>query len=57
MIYVYDELTKQNLYINKYHVIFITSIESFKKYELHLTDGSKVRVDYSAVNKIRKRLL
>lgn len=57
MIYVYDELTKQNLYINKYHVIFITSIESFKKYELHLTDVSKVRVDYSAVNKIRKRLL
>nr|DAF53335.1 MAG TPA: hypothetical protein [Siphoviridae sp. ctHjK2] len=57
MIYVYDELTKQGVYINKNHVVFAIPIETRGKYELYLTNDDKARVDYDAFERFRKRLL
>ena len=57
MIYVYDELTKQGVYINKNHVIYAIPIKTLEKYELYLTNDDKVLVDYDTFERFRKRLL
>lgn len=57
MIFVYDELTKQGVYINKNHVVFAIPIETREKYDLYLTSDDKVRVDHDTFERIRKWLL
>ena len=56
MIFVYDELTKQGVYINKNHVVYAIPIGTCEKHDLYLTSDSIVRVDNDTFERIRKWL-
>lgn len=56
MIYIYDRLSNQFLYINKNHIIHASEWVGTKIYKVYLTNGRKLLVDDYYFNKILKEM-
>lgn len=42
------------LWINKRHIIMVSTIIPFERYEVHLTNGIKIIVNYESFSEIKR---
>ena len=56
MIYIYDELSNQFLYVNKNHIIHASEWGAIGIYYVYLTNGRKLFIDDCDFNKILKEM-
>lgn len=54
MIYIYDRLSNQFLYVNQNHITHVSEWRSTEKYKVYLTNGRKLLIDDYDFNKILK---
>lgn len=54
MIYIYDRLSHQFLYVNKNHIIHASRWKDTEIYKVYLTNGGKLLIDDYDFNKILK---
>ena len=56
MIYIYDGLSRQYLYVNKNHIIHASKLVGSKIYRVYLTNGRKILVSWNDFERILKEL-
>ena len=56
MIYIYDSLSDQFLYVNQNHIIYASEWRNTEKYKVYLTNGRKLLIDDYYFNKILKEM-
>lgn len=56
MIYIYDRLSNQFLYVNKNHIIYASEWGSTEIYKVYLTNGRKLLIDSYDFHKFLKEL-
>ena len=56
MIYIYDELSNQFLYVNKNHIIHASEWGAIGIYYVYLTNGTKLRINRDDLDKILKEM-
>ena len=54
MIYIYDRLSNQYLYVNKNHIIHASEWIGTEIYKVYLTNGRKLLIDRDEFNRILK---
>ena len=54
MIYIYDRLSHQFLYVNQNHIIHASRWKGTEIYKVYLTNGGKLLIDDYDFNKILK---
>ena len=57
MIYIYDRLSNQFLYVNKNHIIHASKGKGTEIYKVYLTNGKKLLIDDYDFNKMLKSTL
>ena len=56
MIYIYDRLSNQYLYVNKNYIIHASEWIGTEIYKVYLTNGRKLLIDDYDFNKILKEM-
>ena len=56
MIYIYDRLSDQFLYVNKNHIIYASERVGTEIYKVYLTNGRKLLLDRYELNRILKEM-
>ena len=56
MIYIYDRLSDQFLYVNKNHIVHVSEWRNTGKYKVYLTNGKKLLIYDYDFNKILKEM-
>ena len=56
MIYIYDRLSEQFLYVNQNHIIHASQWGAIGIYEVYLTNGKELLIDSDDFDKILKEM-